>query len=163
MIPVAAPAGEAPEYELVGDLLRKALPVAPVVVAVAAVFAGLDGALSAGVGVALVAGNLLLAAASLVWAGRISLGLLMGVALGGYAVRIGLLFLIVLVYALLFDKLGFMIATALMTVPVARFFGGSWKQGIVGGIGLGVGMFFFFDRLLDVALPTGLWLNGILG
>lgn len=96
MIPVAAPAGEAPEYELVGDLLRKALPVAPVAVAVAAIFAGLDGALSAGVGVALVAGNLLLAAASLVWAGRISLGLLMGVALGGYAVRIGLLFLIVL-------------------------------------------------------------------
>ena len=96
MIPVAAPAGEAPEYELVGDLLRKALPVAPVAVAVAAIFAGLDGALSAGVGVALVAGNLLLAAASLVWAGRISLGLLMGVALGGYAVRIGLLFLLVL-------------------------------------------------------------------
>ena len=96
MIPVAAPAGEAPEYELVGDLLRKALPVAPVAVAVGALFAGLDGALSAGVGVALVAGNLLLAAASLVWAGRISLGLLMGVALGGYAVRIGLLFLIVL-------------------------------------------------------------------
>ena len=96
MIPVAAPAGEAPEYELVGDLLRKALPAAPVAVAVAALFAGVDGALSAGVGVALVAGNLLLAAASLVWAGRISLGLLMGVALGGYAVRIGLLFLIVL-------------------------------------------------------------------
>src|SRR5690606_1404330 len=45
--------------------------------------------------VALVAGNLLLAAASLVWAGRISLGLLMGVALGGYAVRIALLFLVV--------------------------------------------------------------------
>ncbi len=96
MIPVAAPAGEAPEYELVGDLLRHALPVAPVVVVVAGLLAGIDGALSAGVGVALVAGNLLLAAASLVWAGRISLGLLMGVALGGYAVRIGLLFLIVL-------------------------------------------------------------------
>ncbi len=96
MIPVAAPAGEAPESELVGDLLRRALPIAPVVVAVAGSLAGVDGALSAGVGVALVAGNLLLAAASLVWAGRISLGLLMGVALGGYAVRIGLLFLIVL-------------------------------------------------------------------
>jgi hypothetical protein len=95
MMPVAAPAGEAPEYELVGDLLRRALPAAPVVVAVAFVFAGLNGALSAGVAVALVVGNLLLAAASLVWAGRISLGLLMGVALGGYAVRIGLLFLIV--------------------------------------------------------------------
>ena len=77
--------------------------------------------------------------------------------------RIGLLFLIVLAYALLFDKLGFIISTALMSVPVARFFGGSWRQCVLGGIGLGVGMFFFFDRLLDVALPTGLWLNGILG
>lgn len=77
--------------------------------------------------------------------------------------HIGLLFLIVLAYALLFDKLGFIVATALMTIPVARFFGGTWKQCVVGGIGLGVGMFFFFDRLLDVALPTGLWLNGILG
>jgi hypothetical protein len=90
-----APDGQAPEYEVVGDLLRHALPVAPVIVAVAAAFAGIDGALSAAVGVALVAGNLLLAAASLVWAGRISLALLMGVALGGYAVRIGLLFLVV--------------------------------------------------------------------
>ena len=95
MIPVAAATGEAPEYQLVGDLLRKALPVSPVIVAVAAIAAGIDGALSAGVGVALVAGNLLLAAASLVWAGRISLGLLMGVALGGYAVRLGVLFLVV--------------------------------------------------------------------
>ena len=77
--------------------------------------------------------------------------------------RIGVLFLVVLAYALLFDKLGFVIATALMTIPVARFFGGSWKQSVAGGVGLGVGMFFFFDRLLDVALPTGLWLNGILG
>lgn len=95
MMPVAAPAGEAPEYELVGDLLRHALPVAPVIIAVAGLLAGLDGALSAAVGVVLVAANLALAAASLVWAGRISLGLLMGVALGGYAVRIGLLFLVV--------------------------------------------------------------------
>lgn len=96
MIPAAAPVGEAPELELAGDLLRKAVPVAPVAVAVGAVFAGADGALSAGVGMALVAGNLLLAAASLVWAGRISLGMLMGVALGGYVVRLGLLFVIVL-------------------------------------------------------------------
>ena len=95
MIPVAAPAGEAPELELVGDLLPKALPVAPVLIAIAALAAGIDGALSAALAVVLVAGNLVLAAASLAWAGRISLGLLMGVALGGYAVRIGLLFLIV--------------------------------------------------------------------
>ncbi len=78
---------------------------------------------------------------------------------GPVLVRIGALFLIVLIYALLFDKLGFIIATALMTIPVARFFGGTWPQSVAGGVGLGVGMYFFFDRLLDVALPTGQWLN----
>jgi putative tricarboxylic transport membrane protein len=77
--------------------------------------------------------------------------------------RIGVLFLIVLAYALLFDKLGFIVTTALMTIPVARFFGGTWRQSVTGGLGLAVGMYFFFDRLLDVALPTGLWLNDILG
>ncbi len=82
---------------------------------------------------------------------------------GPVLIRIAALFVVVLVYALLFDKLGFIVTTALMTIPVARFFGGSWKQGVAGGIGLGVGMFFFFDRLLDVALPTGLWLNKLVG
>ena len=77
--------------------------------------------------------------------------------------RIGALFLIVLVYAWLFDKLGFILATALMVIPVARFFGGRWTHALAGGVGLGAGLFILFDRLLDVALPTGLWLNNILG
>lgn len=77
--------------------------------------------------------------------------------------HIGGLFVVVVVYALLFDKLGFIVATALMVIPVARYFSGSWKQAAAGGVGLGVGLFILFDRLLDVALPTGLWLNNILG
>jgi len=77
--------------------------------------------------------------------------------------RVGGLFLIVLIYAFLFDKIGFALSTALMTVPVARFFGGTWRQALVGGVGLGVGFFVFFDRVLDVALPVGLWLKPILG
>lgn len=77
--------------------------------------------------------------------------------------RIGTLFVIVLIYAWLFDKLGFVLATALMVIPVARFFGATWTQAVAGGVGLGAGLFILFDRLLDVALPTGLWLNNILG
>lgn len=77
--------------------------------------------------------------------------------------RIGVLFVIVLIYAWLFDKLGFMLATALMVIPVARFFSATWTQAVAGGVGLGAGLFILFDRLLDVALPTGLWLNNILG
>ncbi|MBL8443944.1 MAG: tripartite tricarboxylate transporter TctB family protein [Zoogloeaceae bacterium] len=77
--------------------------------------------------------------------------------------RIGVLFVIILIYAWLFDKLGFVLATALMVIPIARFFSATWKQAVAGGVGLGVGLFILFDRLLDVALPTGLWLNNILG
>lgn len=77
--------------------------------------------------------------------------------------RVGALFGVVLAYAFLFDKLGFIVSTALMTVPVARFFGGSWRQALVGGAGLGVSLFVLFDRVLDVALPTGLWLNSLSG
>lgn len=77
--------------------------------------------------------------------------------------RIGAMFLIILAYALLFDKVGFMIATALMTVPLARFFGGTWIQAIIGGVALGVVLFLLFDRVLDVALPTGFWLKPLLG
>ncbi len=61
----------------------------------------------------------------------------------------------VLVYALLFELLGFTLATALMAVPVGLAFGGSWKQSLAGGAGLGLALFFMFDKLLDVVLPTG--------
>lgn len=62
----------------------------------------------------------------------------------------------VLVYALLFELLGFTLATALMAVPVGLAFGGSLKQSFAGGAGLGLVLFFLFDKLLDVVLPTGL-------
>ena len=88
--------GPAPEAEIVRDLTRRALPAAPVVVAVAAAAAGVDGALSAGLAIVLVVANFAGAAASLAWAARISLALLMGVALAGYVVRISILFAAVL-------------------------------------------------------------------
>ena len=68
----------------------------------------------------------------------------------------------VLVYALLFQSLGFPLATALMAVPVGMAFGGSWKQSLAGGVGLGVLLFLGFDKLLDVVLPSG-WLSIIFG
>ncbi len=75
---------------------------------------------------------------------------------------IGLSILTIFVYALLFQILGFTLATALMAVPVGMAFGGSWKQSLIGGIGLGLGLFLLFDKALDVVLPTGL-LSFILG
>ena len=61
----------------------------------------------------------------------------------------------VLVYALLFQWLGFALATALMALPVGMAFGGSWRQSLAGGAGLGLVLFLLFDKVLDVVLPTG--------
>ena len=69
---------------------------------------------------------------------------------------IGLCALTVVIYALLFQLLGFTLATAVMAVPVGMSFGGTWKQSLAGGVGLGLGLYLLFDKLLDVVLPTGL-------
>ena len=65
-------------------------------------------------------------------------------------------------YALLFQTLGFTLATALMAVPVGMAFGGNWKQAVASGAGLGIVLYFMFDKLLDVVLPTGV-LSFLLG
>lgn len=84
-----------PEAEIVRDLLRRGLPLVPVPLVVGALFGGLDGALSAGTALVLVVANFVAAASSLIWAARINLGLLMGVALFGYLLRVTAMFGIV--------------------------------------------------------------------
>ncbi len=78
------------ERQVAGDMIRRAVPVAPVVVVLAALFWGLDGALSAAYGLAIVVANFALAAALLSWGGRRSAVLLMGMALFGYLLRLAL-------------------------------------------------------------------------
>lgn len=68
---------------------------------------------------------------------------------------IGIGALALVTYALLFETLGFPVATAAMAVPVGMAFGGSWKQSLAGGAALGVALFLLFDKLLDVVLPSG--------
>lgn len=68
----------------------------------------------------------------------------------------------VLVYGAVFQMLGFWLATTVMAVPVGMAFGGEWKKTLIGGVGLGFGLFLLFDKVFDVILPTGL-LSFILG
>jgi len=83
--------GPAVEAQVAGDMARRILPVLPVLVVVAGLIWGVDGAFSGAFAVALVLGNLALSAALLGWAARISLPLLMAAALGGFALRLFLL------------------------------------------------------------------------
>lgn len=79
----------------------------------------------------------------------------------GANARIVLLVGLLAAYALLFQWLGFVMATALMVVAVGRLFGGSWRQCVTGGIAMGVLFFLLFDKVLDVVLPPGI-LGGLL-
>lgn len=92
-MPIDAPAVEA---QVAGDMVRRALPVAPLVVLVAGVVWGADGAASAAYAIALVLLNFALSAALLTVGARISLAVLMAAALFGYLLRLGLITLAVL-------------------------------------------------------------------
>jgi hypothetical protein len=84
--------GPAPEQDIARDIvLRRALPILPVVLVLAGLGWGLNGSLSAGYALVLVCVNFLLAAALISYTARISLSLMMGAVLGGYIVRLGLL------------------------------------------------------------------------
>ena len=87
----ASPAdAPAVERDLAFDMVRRGLVVAPVLVLLGAIGWGGDGAWSMLVAVAVVLVNLTLAAVALSWAAGISPAMIMAVALGGFAVRMGL-------------------------------------------------------------------------
>jgi hypothetical protein len=89
--PLGAPAAPPVERELVLDIAKKAAFVAPAVVAAGAIAKGGPGAASAAFAVAIVVFNLVVSGATLSWAARTSLNLLMIAALGGFLLRMGLL------------------------------------------------------------------------
>lgn len=88
--------GDAPEITVSLDIIKRGAYVAPIIVAVCAVFAGLDGVFSALYGIGLVLVNFFFAAGLVAVTARISLGLMMGAVLFGYLARLGLIFLAVI-------------------------------------------------------------------
>jgi hypothetical protein len=83
-------AGPAPEPMIVRDIAKRALALAPAAVLAATAVWGFDGAASAAYAVLVVLANLGLAAWMLSTAARISYALLMGAALFGFLLRLGL-------------------------------------------------------------------------
>lgn len=98
---VAAPSlaepdlGPAPGAQVARDMVRRGLVVLPFVVAAAWLIAGGAVAASIAYGISLILVNFLLSAYLLAWAARISLGLVASVALGGYVMRLALIFMAV--------------------------------------------------------------------
>lgn len=81
--------GTAVESEVAKDLVRRGLLALPAVLVIGAIGWGIDGFLSVGYAAILILANFWISAILLQWAGRISLGFLMGMSLGSFVLRIG--------------------------------------------------------------------------
>jgi len=84
------------ERQVATDMIRRSLPALPLLVAVAALFWGVAGALSASFAIGLVLVNFLVAAILLSGAARISMIVLALAAVGGFILRLALLTVAVL-------------------------------------------------------------------
>lgn len=88
--------GPAVERQVATDMIRRALPALPVLVLVAGLIWGVDGALSAAFAIGLVVINFLVAAGVLGWAARVGVGAMAFAALGSFVMRLALITVAVL-------------------------------------------------------------------
>jgi hypothetical protein len=88
--------GPSPAMEVARDMARRSLWMLPAIVVFCWIGWGADGAWSGAYALAIVTVNFLLAAWMLQAAGRISFALMAGAALFGYILRLGLIFLAVM-------------------------------------------------------------------
>jgi hypothetical protein len=103
-----------PERELVRRAIPFAIPAFALAFAIGALLGGRDDAWSAALGIVVVAANFAANGLSLAWAARISPNALFGVAMGGFAVRLGA----VLVVMLLLNRLAFFSPVAFVAALV---------------------------------------------
>jgi hypothetical protein len=87
--------GEPVEVKVTADMVKRGLWVTPVLIGVAYLIWGSEGAASAAFAIGLVLVNFLLSAALIAYTAKISLGLMMGATLFGYLIRLGLIMLAV--------------------------------------------------------------------
>ncbi|MFQ6555181.1 tripartite tricarboxylate transporter TctB family protein [Pseudomonas sp. Lb2C1-1] len=70
--------------------------------------------------------------------------------------KIGICVVLLLVFAGTFEPLGFILASILTGVPMARLYGGRWVPSVVIISLMAIGLYLLFDKLMDVPLPLGL-------
>ncbi|RRV06722.1 tripartite tricarboxylate transporter TctB family protein [Pseudomonas sp. v388] len=70
--------------------------------------------------------------------------------------KIGICIALLLVFAGLFEPLGFILSSILIGIPMARLYGGRWVPSVVVVVAMSVGLYLLFDKAMDVPLPLGL-------
>ncbi|GGY07932.1 membrane protein [Litchfieldella qijiaojingensis] len=68
---------------------------------------------------------------------------------------------VLLLYALLFTRLGFVAMSLLAITALARIFAASWGKALLTGVLMAMGSYFLFTHGLGISLPGGYWLDGL--
>jgi len=63
---------------------------------------------------------------------------------------------LLLVFAGLFEPLGFVLSSILIGIPMARLYGGRWLPSVVIITLMSIALYWLFDQVMDVPLPLGL-------
>jgi putative tricarboxylic transport membrane protein len=70
--------------------------------------------------------------------------------------KVTLCVVLLLIYAAVFESLGFIPASVVFGIAMARLYDGTWTASVIAGVLMGVGMYLLFDKALDVPLPLGI-------
>jgi putative tricarboxylic transport membrane protein len=70
--------------------------------------------------------------------------------------KIAVCTVLLLLFAGLFEPLGFVLSAILIGIPMARLYGGRWMPSVVVITLMSIGLYWLFDRVMDVPLPLGL-------
>ena len=88
--------GPSPAVQVARDIVKRGIYIAPLAIALGAIFWGTAGAASVAYGLAIVCINFVLAAISIGWGARISAAMMGAAAMFGFLIRLGLIFLAVM-------------------------------------------------------------------
>lgn len=74
------------------------------------------------------------------------------------ALKLVLVLGVLLAYALLFTRAGYVLSTGLAVLALARLFGAGWGKAMIGALLMAVVSYYLFTRGLGISLPSGHWL-----
>ncbi|ROT95787.1 tripartite tricarboxylate transporter TctB family protein [Marinobacter sp. R17] len=74
------------------------------------------------------------------------------------ALKLAAVLLVLLVYALLFTRLGYLVTTFLAVLSLARLFEASWPKALLAAVLMALGSYYLFTLGLGISLPGGQWL-----
>ncbi|WP_280546234.1 tripartite tricarboxylate transporter TctB family protein [Halomonas sp. 11-S5] len=71
------------------------------------------------------------------------------------ALRLLLVLVLLLVYAVLFRQLGFIVSSLLVVTALARLFDATWGKALITGVVMSIVGYFLFSAALGISLPSG--------